>query len=281
MRFHAVALALVTVALVLAGCAGPAAKPAGTTTLAATEGSDPTGGTIDVTVSDDEARPLEAASVQVERQKLEGTTPENGSLRFTNVPPGTYRLFASALGYESAGKNAEVVAGEVTEVRFILVPIPIVEPYNLTTTFNGRVACGAAAVSPCAVMLLLDDSDPTENKQGPNWSYKKNKLPDEVWIEVSWQPRTGATGQKLAYDFFTASSDGLDRHSMATGNHASPIRFNVTKDVLEAAQKEFPGDFRFVMYPDEEGATVLQDFTLFRTDFYNGPAPPNFTRLPS
>jgi hypothetical protein len=278
------AYAVVALAVVFAGCTNApthTATPSNTlpSTIVHGGGDNDTG--IHGQVRNDELSPIKGAKVGLVELSLQLSSNDEGAFDFKALPAGKYRLVAEAIGYEGpVAKAVEVVAGSTAQVQFTMTPLPVVTPYNLTTQFRGRVACGLAGVSPCAAMGLLDlvnQPDPSGNKQGMNWTYKDGAYPDAVVIEVVWKPVTGASGQKLSWEFFT-STDGLSRQDVsATGtNSGSPIYVNATQAQLKAAKAKYNSDFQFILYPDSGAATVQQDFTIYRTDFYNGPAPTGF-----
>ena len=144
-----------------AAVAGPEAKPA--------EFDETTGG-IEGLVHDDNFLPVPNAIVALgDLPEIQGTTDEAGKFSFSHVPAGTHTLFASALGYNSAGKSIEVAAGVVTQVDVILMLIPIETPFYEIKTQSGLFGCGmswrpAVAYSGVAVCGLLEEAgDPTNS----------------------------------------------------------------------------------------------------------------------
>lgn len=63
----------------------------------------------------------------------------------SEIPPGGYSLVAQRLGYESAARKVTVEAGQVLEVRFELVALPVEEAYHTTKIENGNVQCSVRA----------------------------------------------------------------------------------------------------------------------------------------
>lgn len=124
--------ALLMVAAV-AGCVGSnadapaAAQPSATVVVQ--EGALEAGSILG-TVVDDSNSPVEAALVLVQEVDARATTDAAGSFAVNNVDPGTYTVFVSKLGYESAAKRVDVAAYETSAVTFRLVPIAIAEPYS-------------------------------------------------------------------------------------------------------------------------------------------------------
>lgn len=280
----------VLVTLVLAGCAGKSSEtppaPSSSAPIGQVHcdgdlcGSNETG--VEGIVTNDEASPVVGAGVALLELELSLETDESGRYSFRETPPGTYTLVASKLGYESVAKKVEIVEGTITTQMLQLVPMASEEPYHETFPFRGRVACGVGGVSPCAVFLLFSltgQPDPSGNAQGINWTYDDDAYPDTVILEVIWTPTATATGQALTYGLFT-SVDGIERSYIDQGNKGSPIYVRASEEQLRKAYEDYSSDFQFILYPDSEGATFQQDFNLYRTDFYNGEAPDNWTFVP-
>ena len=281
---------LVLTTLLLAGCSGKANDTLPPPSSSAPIGevrcdgdlcsSNETG--LEGTVTNDEALPIVGADVALLELELSLLTDESGRYAFRETPPGTYTLIASKLGYETIAKKVEILEGTVTTQMLQLVPMATEEPYHETFPFRGRVACGVGGVSPCAVFLffsLVGQPDPSGNAQGINWTYDEDAYPDTVIVEVIWTPTATATGQALNYGMFT-SLDGIDRSYIADGNKGSPIYVRASEAQLRKAYEDYASEFQFILYPDAEGATFQQDFSLYRTDFYNGEAPDNWTFVP-
>ncbi len=281
---------LILITLVLAGCAGKANDtPPGPSSSAPIGevhcdgdlcAGNETG--VEGTVTSDEALPLPGTEVALLELSLSVKSDDAGRYAFRETPPGTYTLVASKLGYESVAKKIEIAEGTISQHGIQLLPIAVVEPYHETFVHRGRVACGLGGVSPCAVFLLFSltgQPDPSGNAQGINWTYDEDAYPNTVIVEVVWQPTATATGQALTYGLFT-SLDGLERSYIDQGNKGSPIYVRASEEELRKAYADYASDFNFILYPDSEGATFQQDFNLYRTDFYNGEAPDNWTFVP-
>lgn len=58
------------------------------------------------------------------------TSSENGEFTISHVEPGQYILFLTRVNYEATQRSVTVQAGEITEVRFQLEPLPRVGPFQ-------------------------------------------------------------------------------------------------------------------------------------------------------
>lgn len=111
-------------------------------------------GSISGTVLDDEALPIVGADVAIIGGGEYGSkTDDGGKFTINEVPPGSVKIVAQKLGFESIGRNVDVLAGEVATVTLTLKAIEIVNAYHDTFDFNGMFVCGvsspAAVVTPC------------------------------------------------------------------------------------------------------------------------------------
>jgi hypothetical protein len=68
---------------------------------------------------------LPFASVQIADLNVGGSTNINGFYLLTNVPPGTYEVAASSIGYIRQTRRVTVLAGRSTVLNFELAPRPV------------------------------------------------------------------------------------------------------------------------------------------------------------
>lgn len=123
----------------LAGCtqtssdANPAlgAKPA----LAADRGA------ITGLVIDDRYRPVPDALVLLTPGGLTATTDSEGQFRFGDLRPGAYLLIVQAKDHEAAPKNADVLAGEYTDVEAMARRVFSDNGNIITTEYSVFIPC--------------------------------------------------------------------------------------------------------------------------------------------
>lgn len=126
----------------IAGEATPESKPPGGGDIAAPPEFDEETGALYGVVTDEEGKPVEGATVGlIELPEKTGTTSAAGDFSLNNLPPGTYTLAVGALGFESNARKIEVRIGEITEVTFTMVALPVDVPYPATLIQLGYVLC--------------------------------------------------------------------------------------------------------------------------------------------
>ena len=77
-------------------------------------------GSISGTVSDADGNPLAGANVSVEGTSMGAATITSGAYSIGDVPPGSYTVTASYIGYESSSKSVSVSSGAATSADFSL-----------------------------------------------------------------------------------------------------------------------------------------------------------------
>ena len=88
---------------------------------------EPTGSLTGV-VTDEQGQPLEYVSVGVPSLRTGALTDSHGRFTISNLPPGTYSVRASFMGYETQERSILVPAGAPTLVRFALRGMVITQP---------------------------------------------------------------------------------------------------------------------------------------------------------
>lgn len=92
----------------------------------------PTTGIIKGTITDTRGAALPGANVVVEGTSIGGATNKDGNVEIPFVPPGTYELIATMVGYErTVVQNIQVKAGEQTsftlKLKEAIIPLDIVQ----------------------------------------------------------------------------------------------------------------------------------------------------------
>jgi len=150
---NALLAVLTTFAFLLSGCttAEPAAappSPAAPVGTVSAEGGGTAVGTIRGVVTDEEAMPIQNATIAVKELNLELTTTEAGAFEFLEVPFGKYTLIAAILGYNSATRSVTIDAENPdAETTFSLTALVVREIYHTTFTWQGLMTCGATLVT--------------------------------------------------------------------------------------------------------------------------------------
>ncbi len=138
--------------LLFAGCAGGDAKTTPTSSPDSPTGLkevdfDGDGGSIQGSVTDSQVVPIAGAQVALDELGVVQSDAD-GAFRFQNVPPGSHTIYASALGFSSAGKKIEVVAGETTTVAFLLEELAVEEGYVLIDQNEGHICLQVGIAHP-------------------------------------------------------------------------------------------------------------------------------------
>lgn len=88
---------------------------------------------------------------------IEGWRPDVGTPHQYTLPPGTYAVFATAEGHESATTNAVVTSGATTEVPLALAPVTSVFDSPWLWVIGATVVVGAAVAVGVATTASSED----------------------------------------------------------------------------------------------------------------------------
>ncbi len=246
------------VAVALAGCSdAPVAvddtPPAKTTS---------TTGAIAGIVVDGSISPIVGSSVRIDALGLETTVDEDGAFVFEDLEPGVYFINADATDHISAQTSATVVAGEVSKARLQLVYSPVPVPVPVTEKFEGRIELADAWV----VWILGEFTGNTELCKC--WFYPSVEEGAQTAIfEMFWTPSSPANDPGMWIDHYTPDGD-------YDGNNVdNPARLQFDASSWSAGE---------VTIQVSVGTTVQiqQDFEIFYTVWYGGPAPDGWTIQP-
>lgn len=281
-----VLFATLVLSLVLSGCFGGSGKDASPSATLPSDLSPlaDAPGAIAGTVTDDTFAVLEGAQVGIVALGLETTTGPDGTFVLESVPTGTHQVVAIKIGHDTSTQAVEVLPGETAQVSLVLPIVIVVQPYNETFIYDGRITCGILLVPFCSVTQDLENvagtPNPTQDEFAFTWNWDAGTFPLTQVLELVWTPTTTATGQHLSVLYFTAASE-LESHTIViTDDLPSPIRLEVQQAELEAAKAAYPeSEYHYGVYPALAELALDQPFTLYRTDFYGAPAPEGFTAL--
>jgi hypothetical protein len=308
-------LVLPLLSLLLSGCAGgsenrvAAAQPGLPLSTVWLPGDIlPDAAAVHVTIVDDAGLPIHDASVAIIELALEATTDNAGWSVFSNLPPGSYTVAATKIGYNSDAKAITVGAEEIGSVVFQLDPVPIDAPYHetfgplqgffecrsairLTATESWTGQCGsvcAGAISGCvqtlgAVLGQNDNSVLRFNLSSP-------KL-ETIIGDMHWSQSSFATSTALR---FALSHEGRDAaHWWCSAQGGTPLFFRYEvqgdstcyntgsfKEPAVPTQSETMRMYANTPFGDEQNPTYLtfeQRFEMVASVFYGARAPDQYS----
>ena len=125
-----VAVALVIVAIVLAGCAGTPSSPRLDAVGSGTKAPAKDVAAVEGIVSDDNFIPVQGAVLRLVEMGLEAKTAWNGKFAFPQVPADTYTLTVKAVGWKDFEETLLIKAGRSYTITIFLEPSvgKVVEP---------------------------------------------------------------------------------------------------------------------------------------------------------
>jgi hypothetical protein len=315
-------------ALALAGCvdggpelssvssspAASSAPPIRASTTAPAAAATEESGSLSIQVLTTELAPVAAAQVTLADTTLAEFTDEAGQVTFNELTPGTYTALVAKPGYraqQDKGRLAEVQAGEITEIKLTLDPIPVVDAttsYYTTIPLDGFIGCafeGAPGTIGYTTYCGRGLQTPAGHIKDPNDKTLFTVLIDNVQIqsvvlEGNWVPATGVTGQQLRMIWAAGLSCGATNSCLMTNNAhinvggRSPlygIDHEGEKKKLTGRFGEDPAKYPAKSYvearayctTDCTGAAVVfqQGFKVWITMFYGKEAPADFRAVPS
>lgn len=269
-RFVASALAL----LVMAGCAGP--RPAAhddggnSAALFGSDGEegDGKGGIVGVVV-DQAIRPVPNATVALQEDGNR-TSAEDGSFSFVGLAPGAYLLTASLEGSETQETSVDVLAGQLTQVRIFLTPIPKPEPYNLTQPFTGFAQVTSAGDEGQLVEIVVQLLTGESGCDRCTFQFEGGPRLRALVIEATMAPNSLPSGSN-GFGYY------MERNgSLASAAFALPNPMTHVVDYPDMGG----GSFVLTMYPSSEPVPEInKSFEVFVTLFYEQPPPEGFSTL--
>jgi Fe(3+) dicitrate transport protein len=97
-------------------------------------------GTIKGSIRDNGKSPLPQVNIALDKTNFNTTTNSQGEYVINNIPPGSYRIIISHIGYQSIKRDITVIINETAEYSYTLLArtteIPSVEVYGEKGLFN-------------------------------------------------------------------------------------------------------------------------------------------------
>lgn len=265
---------LVIVGLFLSGCLGttdrlksPAdGSPEPSFATPATVTAE-TGG-LEGVVTDPELVPLGRVEVVLKETKNATMTDDAGRYSFSNLNPGPYSLFFQLAGYESVGRKADVVAGEVVQADAILAPLPAAVPRVELMVFEGYIQFGEAYTD-----IITASTGGLVGCQKCLFYFNVTESAVALVFEIKFTPTianpTGPT--TLGYQFTDA---GASRNYMV-GSWESGDKRQLNKTWPQPG-----GRFYHLNYCDDLWICVDQRFTVYVSHFHYVPPSSDYSALP-
>jgi hypothetical protein len=177
----------------IAGCTdAPAATKAAGPTLsdapAATVTADT--GSIAGQVLGDDQLPIAGAEVAIVGTAAVAMADANGKFTFNELEPGDKTLAVGKLGYQSQSKRVAVVAGEATNVTFILSAVELLEPRVESFISNGFIQF-ATSVPSVYFSAAYNGANPVMGPTKESWTVNATQGAVAVVSTGTWQ-KSGA-----------------------------------------------------------------------------------------
>lgn len=235
---------LAIAAALLAGCGG---SPAPSSSHAADATATATTGVIRGVVVDAAVHPLAGAHVAVSvpgAGTMKANTTASGTFAFSNLPPGTYFVSATKLGFSGAQTSVDVHAGvnDPPVTRLQLVADPSAAPYYTSYQFRGYIECSTSVLAACSgpnVAIQITNlitctaanqtGTPTCTSQGNVTNDKfltaetVDKLPDLVQSELVWDPTNQVSDYMTLVHSYTGKDHIGTQGDIASNTSMSPV----------------------------------------------------------
>lgn len=249
--------ALATLLLLMAGCfAGSGDAPEGETFV-----SEATGAVAGVVV-DEAIRPVPGVTLTT----LDGrnaTTDDGGLFLLPNLEPGFYALAVRADGYLPVQASADVAAGETTSIKVQLYVDPAPKPYYSIHPFEGFMQAWGG-IGQFVAEIFLDNGTGLCNCR---LEVQPDANATEFIIEAFWE-HSFADPAGLAEYYLSVEEVGEDGF-LETDYCYSPCRMQLSAQAVDYAG----GAILARLDGADAWPSYNQQFQLFITVFYNGPAP--------
>lgn len=225
-------------------------------------------------IADDALSPLVGANVTIRLgpgESKTAVTDSQGKYQISNVPPGTYSVYAqNPPTHRAKAEEVEVVANELTPLDLILAALPPPpKPYSTEVEFVGLIGC-SVAFDPIRGSDRCQDID--ENTQ------TKFVWPVDAYINALFvlieSKGAGAVGEQELAMTFERPANLED----IVGPLPLEKRYDITEENAWPTWGE-PGEFRADLRASHQAGTpqfaFQQKVDVFFGMFYNGKVPPD------
>lgn len=286
---RAVGVVLLTLAMVLAGCAGDDGGAAGGGDGSGASGDNETEirNGIEGGVQSEDLLPLERAKVEIISLNLTVTTNSEGKYRFANLEPRDYLVVASKEGFKPLTQRAIVQDGMVHQLDFMLKPRPTATPYSETLDANGFVSCKFVYGLDPESMQHHDCGSIDPNNLDTH-EFEVGRDAAQIVVEAFWEP----TQDGAKHMMLTVESVGFGHQDLIFGSITGPpgVKISVAQTITEKYYPEggvirtkldagpsITGDEAGL----DAGVVLQQPYEVYVTVFYVEPGPPTFTAKPN
>lgn len=278
MRWGSVAWAILLLGASLAGCTGAPASPrAGGSSFAPPPSPGADTGSVAGFVVDEEHRAIPNATVVLMTTNQVAQSDASGAFTINGAPPGKHKVIAQALGYQAAGRELEVLAGQVARATFVLsgIMIPSV-PYHRTHTRVSEIFLDQEWVG--FLFILADQNHSAICGSCYHTLYPDPGVIRQVLVENSWPsfPTPVVNGAvAIWWMYYGAKGDyhnALEQYS----NRESRFMPDVETNELNATQ---PKKISIVVESGLDTVSFQHKVTTYHTFAYGAPLKDGFTAL--
>lgn len=277
--------ALLTAAIVLAGCSSPEGEGPtlqGAVDAVLGEEVDPATlpGAIQGVVTDAALAPIGGATVLLVREERVTTSDASGLFVFADLSPGSYLVQASATGYETRTVSTAARNGTLTTLNLTLAPDLTPAPHATTMEMRGLLSCGAQVEGPLGEQGA--DCAAADPNHKDLFEIHVGDLGKNVVLELVWDTAKDAATKRLNLHVETVGYGALDE-DLGNVTGEGYVRLVVPQPVMEKFYSE--GGIvraRVTMDPDEGAPAVAAfqtAFTVYATVFYVQPGPADHSVL--
>lgn len=283
----------VVVALLLSGCAGAKANDADadvqtTSVVQASAEALSDAGSVEGLVVDDAVNPIQGATVALEGLPQTATTDEGGTFQFTNLAPGSYKLFAAKLGFESSARAVSVVAGESTKVTITLTQLQVDEAYVDLIVFKLFMACGGGLI----VVTFTGGCQAVIPNHRVVADHNVTKDLETAIAELVWTATSGFSSKSLRLVMGKDETGGnLPRFTYPYGDAQGPSPVKLRADAkfkgINDQEEDKPMAIRdriWVPFSSPDPPVVIlvleQPMTLYSSMFYGEEAAEDYSAIP-